>query len=82
MRILQRYKVTALGILLGLVAGYLYYHFIGCASGRCAITSNPINSTLYGAMLGGLFMNTFEKKLPQTITFMFLPHIVKAMLVV
>ena len=59
---LKKYKLTVLGILLGAIFGYLYYHFVGCASGTCSITSNPLNSTLYGAMMGGLLFNIFEKK--------------------
>ena len=34
--------------------GFLYYKFIGCSSGSCPITSNPMNSTLYGAVMGML----------------------------
>jgi len=48
-----------LGIIAGAVAGYAYYYFIGCSSGTCAITSNPVNSTLYGVLFGGLL---FYKK--------------------
>lgn len=40
--------------LLGAAAGYAYYYFIGCANGTCAITSNPVNSSLYGSLMGGL----------------------------
>lgn len=40
--------------LVGAVGGYLYYRFVGCASGTCAITSNPAISTVYGGILGGL----------------------------
>ena len=40
------------GVIIGSIAGYLYYHFVGCSSGSCAITSNPINSVLYGALMG------------------------------
>ena len=54
--------MTAAGIVLGAVAGYAYYHFVGCASGTCAITSNPINSTLYGSLIGGLLLNNLEKR--------------------
>ncbi len=36
----------------GAVLGFLYYKFIGCATGACPITSNPIISTLYGALIG------------------------------
>lgn len=38
----------------GAAAGYLYYAFVGCASGTCPITSNPYISTLYGALAGVL----------------------------
>jgi hypothetical protein len=57
---LKKYAITITGIFLGAVAGYLYYHFVGCASGTCSITSQPVNSTLYGAMMGGLLLNMFE----------------------
>ncbi|MBC8322088.1 MAG: hypothetical protein H8E70_00800 [Candidatus Marinimicrobia bacterium] len=36
----------------GAVVGYLYYVLIGCNSGTCAITSSPLNSTMYGALIG------------------------------
>jgi hypothetical protein len=55
-------KLTIAGVLLGAVGGYLYYAFIGCASGTCAITSSPTISTLYGALMGGLLFNMFEKE--------------------
>ena len=55
-------KWTILGVILGSIAGYLYYHFIGCASGTCAITSKPFNSTLYGALMGGLLLSSFKKR--------------------
>ena len=42
----------ALTAIAGGVIGYAYYRFVGCAAGTCAITSNPIISTLYGAVLG------------------------------
>jgi LytS/YehU family sensor histidine kinase len=51
--------LTAVGIIVGLLAGYAYYHFVGCNSGTCAITSNPLNSTLYGGVMGGLLFNMF-----------------------
>ena len=63
MKILAKHKLVKLvvfGVIIGAIAGYLYYYFVGCASGTCAITSNPINSTLYGAMMGGLLFSMFE----------------------
>lgn len=49
--------ITGLGILAGGVGGYLYYQHIGCLSGTCPITSRPMPSTLYGAVMGGLAFN-------------------------
>lgn len=57
----KAYIITGIGIVVGAIFGYLYYKFVGCASGTCAITSKPINSTLYGAVMGGLLFNMFIK---------------------
>lgn len=48
------------GIILGATAGYMYWYYIGCVSGTCPITSSPVNSTLYGSVMGGLLVNTFR----------------------
>ncbi len=40
-----------LPVVLGATAGFLYYSFIGC-NGSCAITGSPVNSTLYGSLIG------------------------------
>jgi hypothetical protein len=55
----KTYLVTGIGVVLGLIAGYAYYYFVGCASGSCSITSKPLNSTLYGGLMGGLLFNVF-----------------------
>ncbi len=62
MNFILKHKSTFIGIVVGALCGYLYFYFVGCSSGTCAITSKPINSTLYGAMMGGLFVNSFKKK--------------------
>jgi len=59
---LSKYKLTLIGIIVGAIGGYLYYYFVGCTSGTCAITSKPLNSTLYGALMGGLLLNIFKKE--------------------
>jgi len=41
-------------VALGSAGGFLYYYFIGCASGACPITSNPYISTAYGALVGAV----------------------------
>ncbi|MCC6515694.1 MAG: hypothetical protein IT275_05010 [Chitinophagales bacterium] len=60
--LIKKYKLTLIGVVLGAMAGYAYYYYVGCLSGTCAITSNPWNSTLYGALMGGLFFNIFQEK--------------------
>jgi hypothetical protein len=61
MNFISRHKLIFLGVVVGAAVGYLYYRFVGCTSGTCAITSKPINSTVYGAIMGGLFLNMFKK---------------------
>jgi hypothetical protein len=41
-------------ILVGAVAGYAYWYFIGCNSGTCPITSNWHNTSIYGGVMGYL----------------------------
>lgn len=53
-------KLTVVGVIVGAISGFLYYYFVGCASGTCGITSSPVNSTLYFAVLGGLIMNMIK----------------------
>lgn len=62
MNYLNKYRKSLIGVLAGAVAGYAYYYYVGCASGSCAITSNPVNSTAYGALVGALLFSSFEKE--------------------
>ncbi|PZR41793.1 MAG: hypothetical protein DI538_00250 [Azospira oryzae] len=52
--------ILGLGIVTGAVMGYLYWYFVGCASGSCAITSSPVNSTCYGGVMGWLLVTTLS----------------------
>lgn len=49
-----KYKSYLIGIALGAMAGFLYWHFVGCNSGTCPLTSKWYNSTIYGALMGAL----------------------------
>ena len=55
-------RKLGLGVIFGGAIGFAYYYFIGCKSGTCAITSSPVNSTLYGVMLGALWTFPTKKK--------------------
>ncbi len=52
-----RYLKTIIFVIVGALAGYLYYYFVGCNSGSCAITSNPVSSILAGSALGYFIIN-------------------------
>lgn len=58
---INKYGLIVFGIIAGAIAGFAYWHFIGCNTGTCAITSNPLNSTLYGGVMGGLLLSSFRK---------------------
>jgi len=60
--IMKKNLLRIIGVLAGGIGGFAYYHFIGCASGTCPITSNPYISIVYGALLGYLFLDMFKKK--------------------
>jgi hypothetical protein len=57
-------KLSLIGVLFGALAGYVYWKYVGCLTGTCAITSNPIRSTIYFAVMGGLIFS-FLKKQPK-----------------
>ena len=52
----------AIAAAIGGAVGFAYYHYIGCASGTCPITSSPYISTVYGMLAGALFINKNPKE--------------------
>lgn len=60
MNILRKHAFTLAGVLLGAVAGFFYWKLVGCSSGTCPITSKPLNATVYGSIMGGLFFNILK----------------------
>lgn len=52
----------AAGAIAGALAGFFYWQQIGCSSGTCAITSKPLNSTLYFALMGALLFGMFKRE--------------------
>ena len=55
-------KLVISGIILGTIAGFMYWKLVGCNSGTCLITSKWQNSSIYGAIMGGLFFSLFKKE--------------------
>jgi hypothetical protein len=48
----KRIIKAIIGGAIGAAIGFLFYYFIGCRTGSCAITSNPYFSALYGFIAG------------------------------
>lgn len=65
MNFIRKHLLTIIGVPVGALFGFLYYKFVGCSNGTCAITSNPVNSTLYGAFMGALLFSMFRKDVNQ-----------------
>lgn len=61
-KFIKRHWLKAVGLIVGAIAGYMYYHYVGCVSGTCAITSKPWNSTIYGAVMGVLLFDMMAVK--------------------
>lgn len=59
--------LTMTGIVAGAIAGYFYWKFVGCSSGSCAITSRPLNSSIYGAVVGGVLFSIFKKNKKEAV---------------
>ena len=62
MNFINKYWPVIIGVAVGAAAGFLYWQQVGCASGTCPITASPLNSTAYGALMGGLLVSTFKKQ--------------------
>jgi hypothetical protein len=59
---LVKNRLYFIGALTGCIAGYLYWKFIGCVNGTCLITSNPVRSAVYFAIMGALLFGIFKKE--------------------
>lgn len=59
---LSKYKLSIIGFIAGGITGYAYYAFVGCSNGSCRISSSPLYSTLYAALLGVAFFNLFKNE--------------------
>lgn len=58
----KRHWLTILGVVAGAIGGFLYWRFVGCSTGTCPITSSPVNSSIWGAIMGGLLLSMFKRE--------------------
>ena len=52
---------TIAGIVSGALGGFLYWHFVGCSTGACPLTSNPFITMAYMGFIGWLLSGIFGK---------------------
>ena len=57
---LKNNLLVIIGVVAGAVGGYFYWLKIGCSTGSCPITSSPLASTIWGAVMGGLIFSLFR----------------------
>lgn len=51
---IKKFIPVIAGVVLGGLAGYIYWYKVGCLGGSCPIYSVWYKSTFYGMLLGGL----------------------------
>ena len=59
---LTKYRLTIIFCIIGAIGGFLYWRFVGCASGTCPITSHWYTMGSYGILMGGLVGEMFRVK--------------------
>ena len=60
MEIFKTKKLALIFLVIGAAGGFLYWKFVGCTSGTCAIKSVWYWSTLWGAVMGYLVGDMFN----------------------
>ena len=55
-------RLYFIGAIIGGIAGFIYYRFVGCVTGSCPITSSPVNSSLYFGLFGAIVSGFFKKE--------------------
>lgn len=56
----KEYLKTLMAGIIGGIAGYFYYQFVGC-NGSCPISGNPFSSTIFG-LIAGILIGLPQKK--------------------
>lgn len=63
---LTTWQKRGIASVVGGIAGYAYFYYVGCISGTCAITSNPYISTGYGMLIAVLLIDKPKTELKET----------------
>ncbi|MBN1632826.1 MAG: hypothetical protein JW917_01515 [Ignavibacteria bacterium] len=55
-----KYVIYSVGIIIGALGGFLYWKYVGCASGTCPLQSSATFMIIYGA-IAGVLLASFVK---------------------
>jgi hypothetical protein len=61
-KLIKKNSWLIIGAVIGSIAGFMYWKFVGCKSGTCYIQSNPFRMTIYGTIMGALLLSIFQPK--------------------
>ena len=59
MKLSKNLVITLVASAAGTLGGFLYWQQVGCLTGSCLITSSPVNSSIYGGVMGYLLAGVF-----------------------
>lgn len=62
----KKVYIKLIGIVVGGIGGFLYWKFVGCASGTCPLTSNWMIMTGYGILIGYVITDFIPMKQKQS----------------
>jgi uncharacterized membrane protein len=68
MEFLKKYLFEIIFSIIGIIGGYAYWHYVGCASGQCPITSRWYTSAIYGMLMGFLLGQIVRDKVQKKKT--------------
>jgi hypothetical protein len=64
---MNRILFQAILSVIGGIGGFLYWKFVGCASGTCPLTSNWMIMTGYGLLIGYVLSDFIPYKKKQAV---------------
>jgi hypothetical protein len=62
-----RHKYGLIILIPGIIAGFLYWKYVGCLSGTCPITSNWHSMVLFGGLIGYFIGDTIDDRIHKKV---------------
>ncbi|MFP4025593.1 MAG: DUF6132 family protein [Thiohalospira sp.] len=62
-KFILKHKYGLIILIPGIIAGFLYWRYVGCLSGTCPITSNWHSMVLFGGLIGYFIGDSIDNKI-------------------